>query len=106
MIAIKAKFIGSDSLGFKHGYDYDLHIRPIQLVANDVNAMSIQPFPLNKAQACEYQSWNSFTKNWKVTDVNEADLAEGVKIFKSTYHSIFENLKSEIRNLKIIRIID
>lgn len=104
MISIKAKFIGSDSLGFKHGSEYDLSMRPIQLIPNDISAIRIQPKTVG--QACEYQSWNSFSKNWKINYISENDLTESVKLFKSTYHTLFENLNSELRNFKIIRIIE
>ncbi len=72
MVAITAKFTGTDSLGFKHGHSYNLSIRPTLLNPNDVDGILIQH--ILSGQACEYQSWNSFTRNWKIKDIDEASL--------------------------------
>lgn len=54
----KAKFTGTDSLGYKHGNNYDLKI---------LNKKGISIVRLDGSGGCVYESLSSFLTNW--TDI-------------------------------------
>jgi hypothetical protein len=54
---IKAKFIGTDSLGYKHNQDYILNIR-------EQGSMTIKRE--SGLGVCKYNSLSAFLRNWNL----------------------------------------
>ena len=53
---IKAKFTGSNSLGYEHGKEYELRIK---------NTLAIAIVRLDGTGYCKYGSLVAFLSNWK-----------------------------------------
>lgn len=72
MVKVKARFIGTNSLGFINNIIYNIVLidRKISDVGNPDNRIyRIEPIDTNcvdAPQACEYGSWTSFLRNWEL----------------------------------------
>lgn len=62
---IKAKFTGSNSLGYEHGKEYELRIK---------NTLAISIVRLDGTGYCKYGSLPAFLKNWKEIVVVNQDI--------------------------------
>ncbi len=97
MIKLTATFIGlNNSMGFKNGKNYDCILTHQVLNSNIKIVSELQP-----ELVCEYQSFESFTKNWLIIDIDQK-LLESIKKYNL---DIYAKLKKELLDLRLDRVI-
>jgi hypothetical protein len=106
MFKVKAKFIGTNSLGFISGITYEMilinqpHIGSgrIEITTNRHNNFS----KIQKRLRCEYVSWESFIPNWEILNFESMS---GENEVESHHAKVNNGLKQSVRDYKISKII-
>ncbi|TDD77165.1 hypothetical protein [Flavobacterium caseinilyticum] len=71
---IKAKFTGTNSLGYENGKEYELKL-------SDIKSLSINR--LDGTGKCPYESLSSFLKNWNIISSAKLSVIEQNKVLLS-----------------------
>lgn len=95
MIKVKAKFIGTTSLGYVSGNIYTISLRP-QLSSYWINHATTQSI-------CEYGSYNAFKRNWSI-QYQDHDCVRG-DISGPEFQEIRTQLHINTRNIKLNQLI-
>jgi len=91
-IRINATFNGNNSLGYIKSHQYDL-----KMVYRGGSLIIY----CDRANACEYTSWKSFIRNWRINKI-ESDMEHyGIEYFPD---NIMSHVLSHSRNLKLKKI--
>lgn len=112
---VKAKFIGTNSLGYKKNSIYEFNIRTYGpgsigsktfYINDSVNSDDNGLMDKYEGQACEY-SIDSFLKNWKVFDIfseyNKLD-SDGFERDMVYYKEIYNRLIQHTRDSKLEKL--
>lgn len=99
MFKIKAKFIGTSSIGFIHNNIYEMILIDLPHIGKGLIQISIE----NPRLRCEYSNWESFIPNWKILHYENMTGDHDAEIHHTKVNS---GLKMEVRNNKISKVLN
>jgi hypothetical protein len=99
-IKIRAKFIGSTSLGFRHNEIYCLNVDPGGHINRRIRIIDT----FNNGHACEYTRLEMFTKNWVVTEYQTGYMVGWSK--QEPFLTLESEFTKIIRDYKLTKLID
>jgi hypothetical protein len=105
MFKVKAKFIGTDSVGFIHNNIYEMILIDLPHIGKgliQIEARSYSRSGKKTRLRCEYNNWESFIPNWEIFHYENMTGDHDAEVHHNKVNS---ELKSEVRNNKISKVL-
>jgi hypothetical protein len=101
MFKVKAKFIGTDSVGFIHNNIYEMILNDLPYIGKGIHIEAKSISGKKTRLRCEYNNWESFIPNWEIFHY-ENMIGDDARLYHNKVNS---ELKSEVRNNKISKVL-